>query len=260
MSDLELIRQKLRSFGFFPEFSTKSKYLAKIRSVLGLKQANDLLNSIDTILANSEDAENDIAKLIGGNTELLKIVYSTGIEISAYIFNSMLKILDTINVEPKVITDLGGANGWSLQLLEEYFELNSQLILIEKNSNWDIVISKIKVLNTDYSEINEKVNSELTISIFGITASHPLSLLQCAATIMAKDSYLLIALRIPDNHTFKLFQEVAIDLGLGISNEHSRRVRYDNKSAYFVETFPVLLLSNAINQSEIYKLEDIKFD
>lgn len=260
MSDLEHIKKKLRDYGFYPDFSTKSKYFTKLKSYLGLKQANELLDNIDIIISSSEDPEHDIAHLVGQDSQLLKIIYSTGIVTSACIFNSMLEILDSIDIEPKVISDLGGANGWTLQLLDEYFELNSKLVLIDYNPNWDLVNENIKVINSEYAHVTEKINADLIISIFGIKASESESLLKCAANNLTNNGYLLVSLRIPDDSTFKSFQETAMSLGLGIIIEKSKRVQYFNSSAMFIETFPVLLISNNVKQSEIFRLEDIQID
>jgi hypothetical protein len=258
MTDLDLITNKLRQFGFFPEFSNKSKYLFKIKSYLGVSKAYKLLNNIDFILVTSEvkDAENDIAKLIGRDVGLLKIVYSTGIETSAFIFNCMLNILDTTNIEPKIITDLGGANGWTLQLLEEYFELSSELILIEQNSAWGKVNENINCINEEYNSVTKNLSSDLVVSIFGIPALDPEPLLRCAFNIMSKDGHLLIALRIPDNSTFSKFQLTAQSFGFGIILESSRRIQYQHNSAD-IETFPILLLSNSNTNKEIIKLEEL---
>lgn len=262
MSDLHHFNLKLRQFGFFPEFSNKSKYLAKVRSYLGVKEADKLLNNIDFIIATSKagDVENDIAKLIGQDVGLLKMVYSTGIEISACIFNSMLNILDSTNIEPKIIADLGGANGWALELLEEYFELSSELILIEKNHNWGKVNENIKCINKDYNSVTENLNSDLVISIFGIYAFDTEPLLRCVFNIMSKDGYLLIALRIPDNSTFSKFQLTAKSFGFEILLESSKRVRYKNNSSKEIETFPLLLLSKSTSTNKIFKLEDLKLE
>lgn len=70
MSDLEHIKKKLRDYGFYPDFSTKSKYFTKLKSYLGLKQANELLDNIDIIISSSEDPEHDIAHLVGQDSQL----------------------------------------------------------------------------------------------------------------------------------------------------------------------------------------------
>jgi hypothetical protein len=262
MTDLDLIINKLRQFGFFPEFSNRSKYLAKIKSYLGVKESNKLLDNIDFFINTSKpkDFENDMSKLIGDDIGLLKIVYSTGINTSAYIFNSMLNILDTINIEPKTITDLGGGNGWALELLEEYFELSSDLILIEQNSTWGKVNENIICINDEYNSVTKNLNSDLVISIFGIFPDDPEPLLRCAFNIMSKDGYLLIALRISDNSTFSKFQLSAKSFGFGIISESSIRICYLNKSADMIESFPILLMSNSSTSNKILKLEDLKLE
>ncbi len=262
MSDLEIIKNRLKEFGFFPEFSNKSKYLAKLKSYLGLKKAEELLDNIDFILENTSDndkidTEYEIAKLAIGDPVLINIIYSSGIETSIEIFCEVLNILDNIEIEPHVICDLGGANGWSLQLLDEYFELSSKLILIEQNPTWEVVNPKIVVLNSDYAAVSENLQSELIISIFGSPANNVESLLKCASAIMKKDSLFIVALRIPNNYYFEKFQLIANKYGLGVDFNNSKRLQYYHKNNRFTETFPIFTLSNSIIQKEIYALEQL---
>jgi hypothetical protein len=77
---------------------------------------------------------------------------------------------------------------------------------------------------------------------------------------MKNESFLLLALRIPDNPSFANFQKYANLVGLGIIKEKSRRVKYINSQDKSVQIFPLLLISNSIEQSEILKLEDLKID
>jgi hypothetical protein len=265
MSDLEIIKSKLRHWGFYPEFINKSKYFAKLKSYLGVKGANDLLDEIDLIISSTHnvdhiDTEFEIASLAKGDSDLLKIIYSTDIHTSAFIFNEMLNTLDNLEIEPKLICDLGGGNGWTLELLDEYFNLNSELFLIEKNENWGKISEGIKILSLDYNQVSTKLNSDLTISIFGVPFNQPQSLLKCASIVMKNESFLLLALRIPDNPSFANFQKYANLVGLGIIKEKSRRVKYINSQDKSVQIFPLLLISNSIEQSEILKLEDLKID
>jgi len=262
MTDLELINLKLQQFGFFPEFSNTSKYISKIKSYLGVRQANNILNNIDFILGTSkvEDAENDIADLIGNDDILLKIIYSTGIETSAVIFNSMLNILDKTAINPKIIADLGGANGWALVLLEEYFENNSILLLIEQNKTWGRVNSDIQCIYEKYNNVSIDKKVDFAISIFGISAFNSEALLKCASYILSDEGYLLLALRIPDDSTFRNFQIIAKSNGLGIIQDFSRRVIYQNQSSKRTETFPIIMLSKSIVNSETYKLQDLKLE
>ncbi len=262
MSDLEIIKNRLKEFGFFPEFSNKSKYLTKIRSYLGIKESNNLLNNIDFILgtSNAEDAENEIANLIGNDNILLKIIYSTGIETSAVIFNSMLNILDTTTINPKIIADLGGSNGWSLELLEEYFENNSRLLLIEQNKTWGRVNERIICIYENYDNVSVDIKVDFAISIFGISAYDSEPLLKCASNILSNDGYLLLSLRIPDDSTFLKFQIIAKSNGFGIVKDFSRRIIYQNQSSKRTEIFPLLMLTKSIKNSETFKIKDLKLE
>lgn len=264
MSDLEIIKNRLKEFGFFPEFSNNSKYLAKLKSYLGLKKAEELLDNIDLILETTSnndkiDTEYEIAKLANGDPALLNIIYSSGIETSIEIFCEVLNILDNIEIEPHVICDLGGANGWSLQLLDEYFDHNSKLFLIEQNPTWEVVNPKIVVLNLDYAVVSDNLQTDLIISIFGSPANNIESLLRCASVVMKKDSLFIVALRIPNNYYFEKFQLSANKYGLGVDFNNSKRMKYFHKVKSFSETFPIITLSNSIIQKEIYSLEQLHF-
>ena len=145
------INESLKKFGFYPEL-TSPNYIKLMKAKKGLAKANFFLDQVDLILANSTDQETEIAKLIGEDEELLKLVYSTGIRYSVAVLNAIFAVLDDLEVDPAHILELGAANGWALSLLDEYFDSSCKLTLVEKNRVWKAVSPKFNVVNLSYED------------------------------------------------------------------------------------------------------------
>ena len=169
------INESLKKFGFVPEL-TSPNYIKLLKAKKGLAKANSFLDQVDLILANSRDQETDIAKLIGEDEELLKLVYSTGIRYSVHVLNAIFDVLDDLDLYPTHIMDLGGANGWALSLLDEFFEDNCKLTLVDMYPVWKPVTPKINLVNLKYEEYHTDAKADLIFSIFGAYLAKVLSL------------------------------------------------------------------------------------
>lgn len=242
-TDKTWIRGRMKSFGFFPEFNTSSKYIAKLRSKMGLNPANHFLHQVDLILDYGNDPEFEIAKLIGDNDELLRMVYSTGIESSIYIMDAIFEILDQIQIAPNHIIDLGGANGWSLLLLQEYFEESFIMTSMDQNQFWKSVSPEITTVNKRYADFHSAQKANLIISIFGATMDDTVELIECVERNLTDDGVFITGLRIPDNYYFEHVIHKASQIGLNVDFEKSGKVFV--KSSNGTERFPILVFSRA---------------
>lgn len=238
-----IIKSRLKELGYFPELNTSSKYIAKLRSKMGLNSANHFLRQVDLILENSNDPEFEIAKLIGDNDELLRMVYSTGIESSIYIMDAIFEILDQTQISPNHIIDLGGANGWSLVLLQEYFEESFTMTSVEQNQFWKSVSPEITTVNERYADFHSEQKANLIISIFGSTMDDTVELFECVERNLTDDGVFITGLRIPDNYYFELVSQKASQIGLNVDLDKSGKVFV--KSSIGTERFPILVFSRA---------------
>jgi hypothetical protein len=237
------INENLKNFGFLPELTSSSKYIKKLRSKMGFAKANSFLNQVDLILENSYDPEFEITKLVGEDEELLKIVFSTGIASSVNVLNSIFDILDELDIFPQQIIELGGANGWALFLLNEFFEESCKMTLVEMNNVWKPVSSKINLINKNYKDFHTEDKSELIITIFGAPENGFHELVECVERSITNEGVFITALRIADDTLLNGFIQKCESVGLGLDMKKSGKLMV--KSWIRDENFPILVFSKA---------------
>ena len=247
------INESLKKFGFYPEL-TSPNYIKLLKAKKGLAKANSFLDQVDMILANSSDQETEIAKLVGEDEELLKLVYSTGIRYSVHVLNSIFDVLDDLNLYPAHIMELGGANGWALSLLDEYFEENCRLTLVEMNSVWKAVTPKINVVNLKYEDYHTDAKADLIFSIFGAPYFGFEELVACAARTLSDSGHFIAALRISNEMMGTDFLKMCASAGLEFDSKRSGKLAV--KSPYGQERFPILVFKRGTAVEE----EPVGFD
>lgn len=234
------INESLKKFGFYPEL-TSPNYIKLMKAKKGLAKANSFLDQVDMILANSRDQETEIAKLIGEDEELLKLVYSTGIRYSVAVLNAIFDVLDDLEVDPAHILELGAANGWALSLLDEYFDNSSKLTLVEKNRVWKAVSPKFNVVNLSYEEYDTDTKADLIFTIFGAPYFGFEELVACVARSLSDSGYFIAALRIPDKIMGTDFLKTCATAGLELDSKRSGKLAV--KAPHGQERFPILVFS-----------------
>lgn len=232
------INESLKKFGFYPEL-TSPNYIKLMKAKKGLAKANSFLDQVDMILANSRDQETEIAKLIGEDEELLKLVYSTGIRYSVHVLNSIFDVLDDLEVDPAHILDLGAANGWALSLLDEYFDSSCKLTLVEKNRVWKAVSPKFNVVNLSYGDYDTDTKADLIFTIFGAPYFGFEELVTCVDRAMSARGYFIAALRIPDDLMLSNFLKLCASAGLEFDSIRSGQLTV--KAPHGLERFPILV-------------------
>jgi hypothetical protein len=247
------INERLKKFGFYPELNSPT-YIKLLKAKKGITKANSFLDQVDMILANSRDQETEIAKLIGEDEELLKLVYSTGIRYSVAVLNAVLDVLDDLEVDPAHILELGAANGWALSLLDEYFDSRSKLTLVEKNRVWKAVSPKFNVVNLSYGDYDADTKADLIFTIFGAPYFGFEELVACAARALSDGGYFIAALRIPNELMLSNFIKLGATAGLKFDSKRSGRVAV--KSPQAQERFPILVFQRGAAVEE----EPVGFD
>jgi hypothetical protein len=235
------ISESLKKFGFFPELTTSSKYIRMLKAKKGLAKADFFLYQVDLILENSFDPEFEIAQLVGEDEELLRLVYSTGIGSSIHALNLVFDILDDLEFFPEHIMELGGANGWALSLLNEFFEESCIMTLVEMNKVWRPVTSKIKFVNLKYEEFFPDTKADLIFSIFGAPSQGFEELIKCAERSLSVNGYFITVLRIPNDIILNDFLKMSTNAGLGLDRKRSGK--FSIKSFNRLERFPILVFS-----------------
>jgi len=241
------INESLKKFGFVPEL-TSPNYIKLLKAKKGFAKANFFLDQVDLILANSADQETEIAKLIGEDEELLKLVYSTGIRYSVHVLNSIFDVLDDLELFPAHIMELGGANGWALSLLDEFFEDGCRLTLVEMNKAWQPVTPKLNVVNQKYEDYYTDVKADLIFSIFGAPYFGFEEFVACAERSLSDSGYFISALRIPNDPGLTDFLKLTSAAGLEFDSKRSGQLVV--KSSNGQERFPILVFSRGKSVEE----------
>ena len=234
------INESLKKFGFVPEL-TSPNYIKLLKAKKGLAKANSFLDQVDLILANSPDQETEIAKLIGEDEELLKLVYSTGIRYSVHVLNAIFAVLDDLEVDPAHILELGAANGWALSLLDEYFDTGCKLTLVEMNKVWRAGSPKFNVVNLRYGDYVPETKADLIFTIFGAPYFGFVELVACVARSLSDSGYFIAALRIPDEIMGTDFLKTCTTAGLELDSKLSGELAV--KAPHGQERFPILVFS-----------------
>ena len=241
------INESLKKFGFYPEL-TSPNYIKLLKAKKGLAKANSFLDQVDLILANSRDQETEIAKLIGEDEELLKLVYSTGIRYSVHVLNAIFDVLDCLDLYPAHILELGGANGWALSLLDEFFDDSCRLTLVEMNEVWQPVTSNVNLVNLRYDDYVLETKADLIFTIFGAPYFGFEELVACAARSLSDSGYFIAALRIPNEMMFTDFLDRCAAAGLEFDSKRSGKLAV--KSPHGQERFPILVFQRGTSVDE----------
>ena len=242
------INESLKKFGFVPEL-TSPNYIKLLKAKKGLAKANSFLDQVDLILANSRDQETEIAKLIGEDEELLKLVYSTGIRYSVAVLNAIFDVLDDLDLYPAHILELGGANGWALSLLDEFFDTSCRLTLVEMNKAWQPVTPKLNLVNLRYEAYVPETKADLIFTIFGAPYFGFEELVACVERALSETGYFIAALRIPDEVMLINFLKMCATAGLEFDSKRSGKLAV--KSPHGQERFPILVFSRGKSVEEV---------
>lgn len=256
---LSWINNRLKNFGFYPEFKYIRKYKNELKMYLGNSNAIRFLKKIDSLfqehsILDEINTEEKICDLIGADEKLLKMVYSTGIHISVVILNRIMDLIEDLSLNPEHIVDFGGANGWSLQIIKEFLEDEVKLSLIEQNKTWGVVEDSIILSAETYSLATLTEKADFGISIFGSTNNDYDQFSECVYRNLTNDGIFILTLRIPDDETFMEFMNIMNENGFYLDTKNSEYFCFN--TGYNFECFPLLVFRR--NQTAEIKIESLK--
>ena len=259
---LSWINNRLKSFGFYPEFKDPRKYINELKIYLGKTNSSRFLKKIDKLIEEESTLEENnleekICNLIGTDNKLLKMVYSTGLYASVVILNRIMDLIEELSLEPGHIVDFGGANGWSLEIVKEFLEEDVKLSLIEQNKNWGTVSDSINLIEDSYLTANLVEKADLGISIFGSTRKNYSCLSECVKRNLTNDGTLILTLRIPSDLYFKEFLNIMNGNGFFLDSKYSEYISFN--TGIYLENFPIMVfIRNDTDEIKIDSLEQLK--
>jgi hypothetical protein len=187
----------LRQLDFHPEFCVNhDQYIHEIQSHLGKEQGDKFLKKIDSMNKRGTFSEEKLTKMIDSDVKLLKLVFSTQIQISSDFLENMIPLIEANENKPESVLELGGANGWALAYLKKKFDSLSECHLVDSNPTWGVVDPIIQVFWQDYAEYAPTQKFDLIISILGVKNGEWSKLLKPIVLGSTADTQILLGLRI----------------------------------------------------------------
>lgn len=253
MSHLHLY---LKSNGFNPDLKyNHEEYINQIHELLGKKEGNKFLKSIEKLKERGIFSEEAVVNLIGNNIKLLKLVYSSQIEISKQVLDRYIGLIQKLRIHPKSVMDIGGGNGWAVKYLSDIFLWDSKNYVLDRNSNWD-KLKNIEYFNQDYSEFKCSQKYDFFISVLGASHEKDInSLLEFIHSTSADNFTAILCLRIATESAFLNLITTLNNLGIEILPEYSKPIRVDD------EKFPIVVLKKSVKQelSKGTKLQMLRY-
>lgn len=240
MSHLHLY---LKSNGFNPDLKyNNEEYINQIHELLGKKEGNKFLKSIENLKEQGIFSEEAVVNLIGNNIKLLKLVYSSQIEISKQVLDRYIDLIQKLRIHPKSVMDIGGGSGWAVKYLSDIFLWDSENCVLDRNSNWD-KFKNIEYFNQDYSEFKSSQKFDFFISILGASDEKDInSLLEFINCTCTDNFTAILCLRIATEPAFLNLITTLNNLGIEILIEYSKPIRVDD------EKFPLVVLKKSVKQ------------
>jgi len=237
------ISKQLRDFGFKTELSglndpsgkKTEKFYKNLRQYLGDFRFEEYLNLQDSQIG--PDAEFKMMKFIAEDETLFKLLLSFQIGISEEIFKEIITIIKKLDLHPKRVLELGGANGWAVDYLDQYvFGSDQELVVVDSFSNWTPISKGINLVSSDYFSFQSDKRFDLIFSILGFSNEDFSDFLNKAISLLSDDGWLILGLRISSEKSFEKVLTSIYDSGCHLKLEFSERIRVGQ------EQFPILVI------------------
>ncbi len=225
------INSYLRKNGYRPELSDGiyDKYEKAIASYLKETNYNEFCD-----LREYASCEEEILDFIGDDERFLKIVFSAQIQISICILEKIISVIKNRPESPNQILDLGGADGWAINYLNESLNLKCPLTVVDLNNRWNLVNDNITLVNKTYSEFKNETKFDLIISILGASNDNLIELFTCIKHSISNKGMALVGLRIASDYQYTKALEIADSLGLRITPDLSSKLKIFDEQIPFI--------------------------
>lgn len=242
------INSYLRKHGYRPELSDGilEKHEKALASYLKETHYSEFCD-----LRDYASSEEEILNYIGDDERFLKIVFSAQMQMSISILEKISSIINNRPESPNQILDLGGADGWAINYLNESLNLKCPLTVVDLNNRWNLVNENITFINKSYSEFKNETKFDLIISILGAPYDNLMELFNCIKHSISNKGIALVGLRIASDYKYIKALEIADSLGLRVIPDFS------NKLKIFDEQIPLIALEHSttkLSQNDKFKL------
>jgi hypothetical protein len=206
------VKKLLKKYGYNLSYSFDDDKCAKaLKAHLGKARFNQFWNYVDSMASQfgGGDLETMIRDYIGDDLKHLKILLSGQIIISVKLIQSIVKSINTLNLNESIrILELGGSDGWGAEYVNKSLIVTSNIDVVDLNQLGVSSKENIKLINSNYNDFSSIKNYDIVYSVLGASYDNIDSLLNCIKTNISPEGYLYLGLRIQqydyDNFIIKL--------------------------------------------------------
>ena len=179
-------------------------------------------------------------QFIGEDEVFFKTVISMQIQNSADLFQEILTSINELEIEPKRVLELGGANGWATDYLKKYvFSELEMAVVVDSFPAWTPIAKDIDLVALDYFSYNPEVKFDFIFSILGYSTRNHSAFVEKAISVLEDGGYLILALRIATDEMYEYVENTATSLGCELVPEGCKKVE---SGTFFTEIFPVITI------------------
>lgn len=224
------IESYIRKYGYKPEYCTADPEMAKYEKALLEYLGKDKYNLLNKLRLEPKITEFKIMEFVQNDAILLRMMLSSQIKISIKILEGIKEIIHKLKIKPQRILDLGGAEGWASDYLNDYFKWKINKTIVDNFQGWKPINENTEIIDSTYNEYKSQEKFELIISLLGANLVHIKELLKCIHSNLSEKGTAIIGIRISGEIEFHQFVEHCIESGLKIINHCSFRINALNQS------------------------------
>ncbi len=235
------IESYIRKYGYKPEYCTADPEMVKYEKALLEYLGKDKYNLLNKLRLEPKITEIKIMEFVQNDAILLRMMLSSQIKISIKILEGIKDIIHKLKIKPQNILDLGGAEGWAADYLNDFFKWKINKKIVDNFHSWIPINENTEIIHSNYNDYKSQEKFELIISILGANLVHAKELLECINSNLSEKGIAIIGLRISGEIEFYQFVENCIESGLEIKNNFSFRINAMDQSIPII----TLLKSNS---------------
>lgn len=230
------IESYIRKYGYEPDYSTIDPEMPKYEKALLEYLGKDKYKILEKLRLEPKKTESSIMEFIQNDVNLFRMMLSSQIKISIEILEGIKEIIHKLKIKPQSILELGGAEGWAADYLNDFFKWKIKKTIVDNFQAWKPISKNTEIINKAYHEYKSQGKFDLIISILGANLIHVKELLECIHSNLSERGIAIIGLRISRETEFYQFANLCAESGLEIINENSFRITAIN------QTLPIISL------------------